>query len=42
MRQVMSEDEVKRAYQEVQKLTDSYVKKVDELCAMKEKEVLTV
>ncbi len=37
-----SEDEVKRASDEVQKLTDSYVKKVDELCAQKEKEVLTV
>ena len=37
-----SEDEVKRANEEVQKLTDSYVKKVDELCAIKEKEVLTV
>lgn len=37
-----SEDEVKRANDEVQKLTDSYVKKVDELCSAKEKEVLTV
>lgn len=37
-----SEDEVKRANEEVQKLTDSFVKKVDELCAVKEKEVLTV
>jgi ribosome recycling factor len=37
-----SEDEVKRANEEVQKLTDSYVKKVDELCTVKEKEVLTV
>lgn len=37
-----SEDEVKRANEEVQKLTDSYVKKVDELCAVKEKEVLTI
>ncbi|RDB35676.1 ribosome recycling factor [Spirobacillus cienkowskii] len=37
-----SEDEVKRTSEEVQKLTDSYVKKVDDLCASKEKEVLTV
>jgi hypothetical protein len=37
-----SEDEVKRTSDEVQKLTDSYVKKVDDLCASKEKEVLTV
>ncbi|APJ03264.1 ribosome recycling factor [Silvanigrella aquatica] len=37
-----SEDEVKRANEDVQKLTDSYVKKVDEICSVKEKEVLTV
>lgn len=37
-----SEDEVKRANDEVQKLTDSYVKKIDEICSLKEKEVLTV
>ncbi|BBH52549.1 ribosome recycling factor [Fluviispira sanaruensis] len=37
-----SEDEVKRASDEVQKLTDTYAKKVDELCVAKEKEVLTM
>lgn len=37
-----SEDEVKRASDEIQKLTDSYTKKIDELCAAKEKEILTM
>jgi ribosome recycling factor len=37
-----SEDEVKRANDEIQKATDLYTKKVDELCAAKEKEVLTM
>ncbi len=37
-----SEDEVKRASDEVQKQTDAYVKKADELCAAKEKEVLSM
>lgn len=37
-----SEDQVKRANDEVQKLTDTYIKKVDELCAAKEKEVLSM
>lgn len=37
-----SEDESKRAADEIQKLTDSYIKKIDELCAAKEKEVLTM
>lgn len=37
-----SEDEVKRANDEIQKLTDSYTKKVDELCATKEKEILSM
>jgi len=36
------EDEVKRAEADVQKLTDAAIKKVDELCAAKEKEVLTM
>ena len=37
-----SEDEVKRSGEDVQKQTDIYIKKVDELCAAKEKEVLTM
>jgi len=36
------EDQVKKANEEVQKLTDTYSKKVDELCTVKEKEVLTL
>lgn len=37
-----SEDEVRKAGDEVQKLTDTYVKKIDDLCAAKEKEVLSM
>lgn len=37
-----SEDESKRATEEIQKLTDAYIKKVDEACAAKEKEILTM
>jgi ribosome recycling factor len=37
-----SEDEVKKANDEIQKATDGYTKKVDELCAAKEKEVLSM
>lgn len=37
-----SEDQVKRANDEIQKLTDVYIKKVDELCALKEKEVMSM
>ncbi|MBX9703688.1 MAG: ribosome recycling factor [Silvanigrellaceae bacterium] len=37
-----SEDETKRANDEIQKLTDTYSKKVDELVAAKEKEVLNL
>ncbi|MCD8313698.1 MAG: ribosome recycling factor [Bacteroidales bacterium] len=38
----LSEDMEKDYEQLVQKETDTYVKKVDELCAVKEKEILTV
>jgi len=38
----LSEDETKRAVEEVQKLTDSYIKKVDETVAHKEEEVMEV
>jgi ribosome recycling factor len=33
---------VKRANDEIQKLTDVYTKKIDELCAAKEKEILSM
>ena len=39
---VISEDENKRLQEEVQKLTDDYIKKVDQLAADKEKELMTL
>lgn len=38
----LSEDEEKRLGTEVQKVTDEYIKKVDEIASEKEKELLTV
>jgi ribosome recycling factor len=38
----MSEDEQKRVENEVQKLTDDYIKKVDTMATDKEKELMTV
>lgn len=38
----VTEDERKKGEQELQKLTDSYVKKIDDLLAQKEKEVMEV
>jgi len=38
----VSEDEVKKLQDEIQKTTDNHVKKIDELLAHKEKEILTV
>lgn len=38
----ITEDERDRAVEKVQKATDAHVKKVDEICAAKEKEVLEV
>ena len=38
----VSEDEIKDLQDELQKLTDKYVKKVDELAASKEKEIVTI
>jgi ribosome recycling factor len=38
----VSEDETKKLQDEIQKTTDTYIKKVDELLAHKEKEILTV
>jgi ribosome recycling factor len=37
-----AEDDVKRAEEKVQALTDGYVKKVDEILEQKEKEIMTV
>jgi len=38
----ISEDEVKKIQDEIQKLTDSHIKKIDEFLAHKEKEIMTV
>lgn len=37
---VLSEDELKKATEDVQKLTDKFVTKVDEKCQSKEKEIM--
>lgn len=39
---VISEDDNKRQQDEIQKLTDDYIKKVDQLATDKEKELMTV
>ncbi len=38
----VSEDETKKLQEEIQKSTDNYIKKIDELLAHKEKEIMTV
>ncbi|MCR5486180.1 MAG: ribosome recycling factor [Lachnospiraceae bacterium] len=38
----VSEDEIKDLQDELQKLTDSYIKKIDETAAAKEKEIITI
>ena len=38
----VSEDEIKSGEAEVQKLTDSYIAKVDQLSELKEKDIMTV
>ena len=38
----ISEDEVKGGEEKIQQLTDSYTKKIDEILAAKEKEIMTV
>jgi len=38
----ISEDEKKKQQDEVQKITDNFIKKVDDLCAAKEKELITI
>jgi ribosome recycling factor len=40
--QHISEDEVRRFHEDVQKLTDSYIDKVDEVLQHKEKEIMEV
>ena len=37
-----SEDEVKKAQEDIQKLTDKYIKEVDQVMAAKEKEIMEV
>lgn len=38
----LSEDEVKKSQEEIQKITDSYITKVDEVLGHKEKEIMEV
>lgn len=38
----MSEDDIKKAEEEIQKITDNYVKKVDEIVEVKEKEIMSI
>lgn len=38
----ISEDEVKKSHEEIQKITDSFIKKVDEILEHKEKEIMEV
>ncbi|MBP2654920.1 MAG: frr [Firmicutes bacterium] len=39
---VISEDEVKKAQDDTQKLTDKYIKEIDKVMAVKEKEIMEV
>ena len=39
---VINEDELKDVLEKIQKLTDEYIKKLDVVCADKEKEIMTV
>lgn len=38
----LTEDDLKKAQDEVQKLTDKYIQKIDDLVAAKEKELMEV
>ncbi len=38
----MTEDDEKKAEKDIQELTDKYIKKVDEMCAKKEKELMEI
>ena len=42
LKENISEDEVKKAESRIQELTDDSIKKIDELAALKEKEIMTV
>ncbi len=42
LKEHVSEDEVKKAERKIQELTDEFVKKIDELLAKKEEEIMTV
>ena len=42
LKEHVSEDEVKKAEDRVQELTNEYVKKIDDLLAQKEEEIMTV
>lgn len=42
LKEHVSEDEVKRAEDKVQELTDSFIKKIDDLLKAKEEEIMTV
>ena len=42
LKEHVSEDEVKKAESKIQELTDEFVKKIDELLAKKEEEIMTV
>lgn len=37
-----TEDDIKQAEKEIQDLTDKFIKKIDEILVVKEKEVMTV
>lgn len=39
---LISEDDSKRLQKEVQELTDNYIKKIDEIMALKEKEIMLI
>mgnify|MGYP000757105322 FL=1 len=38
----MTEDDQKKAEKDIQDLTDKHVKKIDEMCAKKEKELMEI
>ena len=38
----VTEDDLKEIEKDIQKLTDKYIKEIDDICAAKEKEILEV